>query len=470
MLIKNSTIVSPEFGTTRAEVLVQDGKIKAIGSGLSREQHDVVIDASGLHLFPGFIDPHMHLGNYLPFEEDCLTESRAAASGGITTLLTFCKLLRHSPTALSYLEVLGDVVDRINRNSHVDVGLHCVVTSVRHLQEAAAYVARGMHSFKFYMTYRNDTQALRRGTVGVDDAFLFRGYQAIGEHSPPALAMTHCENDDLCRALVPERPGQEWSFMDWEASRPMFGETEAISRAVLLAEAARCPLYIVHVSNGDALEVVRSARSRTGQTLWVEVTPHYLTLTAEMCEDLPDPSLAKTCPPVRSLSEIEHLWTGIRDGTVDTIGSDHCAIHPSQKGNLATADAGFASVDVYPALILTEGQKRNIPLERLAAVTSLNPARIFGLYPQKGSLRPGADADFALIDLSARWTYRAQDSLSATKLSPYEGWQLAAKTRMTILRGQVIYDDGVLPLSPRGKALVRGDGPNAPPVNEGVSN
>jgi len=454
LVVRGGTIVSGELGVFKADIFIQNGKIAELSVKPAVGRDVEVVDATNLFVFPGFIDTHMHLGNYLPFEEDCKTETRAAAAGGVTTLLTFCKVLRHRAEQVSYLEIFDEVAEQINRYSSVDVGLHCIVGTNQHMDEAGECVRRGVVSFKFYMAYRNDPQALERGTVGLDDGKIFRGYLKVGQAGPPALAMTHCENDDIIRELLAEGRNEKFSFESWEKAHPIFAEAEAIERAARMAAAARCPLFIVHMGSAG-LDVVRRFRRETGQTIWVETTPHYLCLTREYCANLPNPAIAKTAPPVRSREHVDELWEGVRDGTIDTIGTDHCASSSPQQPGFGTGGMGFTSVELYPALILTEGAKKNIPLDRLATVTSLNPARIFNLYPQKGSIRPGADADLALVDLSEPWTYRASESLSVTKFSPYDGWALNAKTRVTILRGQVIYDNGKFPMENQGKALVR---------------
>jgi dihydropyrimidinase len=454
LVVRGGTIVSGEMGVFKSDLLIRNGKIAELSLRANPGRDVEVLDASDLFVFPGFIDTHMHLGNYLPFEDDCETESRAAASGGVTTVLTFCKVLRHRTKQVSYLDILDEVAELINRLSTVDVGLHCVVGTDQHMDEAAACVRRGVVSFKFYMAYRNDPQALARGTVGLDDGKIFRGYQRVGQAGPSAIAMTHCENDDIIKELLSEGRHETFSFDAWERAHPMFAEAEAIERALRMAVAAKCPLFIVHMGSAG-LEVVRRFRRETGHRIAVETTPHYLCLTPGYCAQLSEPAIAKTAPPVRNSAEVDALWQGVRDGTVDTIGTDHCASSTAQQPGFGTGGMGFASVELYPALLVTEGRKRGIPLERLAAITSLNPARIFDLYPRKGSIRPGADADLALMDLSAPWTFRASQSVSTAKFSPYDGWQLTARTRATVLRGHVIYKDGEFAAERHGVALIR---------------
>lgn len=454
LLLRGGTLVSPELGILRADVLIADGRIASISTDSSEPKECRTIDVSGLHVFPGFIDPHMHLGQQRPFERDVRTETAAAAFGGTTTLLTFCKVARHRAGQQSYLSLFDEVARSIDDHAFVDVGLHCVVGTEQHIAEIPTCVSRGIRSFKFYMAYRDDEAAVARGVIGLDDGILFKGFQKLGaEVSRPAVAMVHCENNDVCRRLTAELAAEPMDYRGWASARPDFGEAEAVARAGMLTAAAGSDLYLVHISSAAGLEAARASRRHASRRVWVETTPHYLTLSAESVSLYRNPAVAKVAPPLRKESDIAALWAGIRDGSVDTVGTDHCPVEPPTSSDLRVTNPGFPSVELYPSLLLTGAMQRDVPLEQVAAVSSTNPARIFGLYPRKGSLLPGADADLAVVDLGKPWTFDVDRAMSATTFSPYDGIRLSVTVELTILRGHVVHESAKATGDHHGRAL-----------------
>jgi dihydropyrimidinase len=456
LLVTGGVVVFPDRGPLRVDLRAREGRVVELGERLSAGPGEAVLDATGRHVFPGFIDPHVHLGNVNPFVEDVETETLAAAAGGVTTLLTYLKVLRHRDRQLSYAEVLPEVERQVGELASVDVGLHLALSTAGHVEEIPVYLAAGCPSFKFYMGYREDPLAMRRGSVGVDDGFILGAMRAIAAAGDGATALVHCENEDIARALAARVPDRERaSFTDWADTRPPVVEAEAVQRACFLAREAGCPIYIVHLSSAAGLEMAREARSRGAAPVHVEVSTHHLLLTRDHAAALDPPGLAKVSPPIRGRPDVDALWQGIVDGTVDTVGSDHVAVPWERKqGSAMTADPGFAALDVFAPLVLTGACRRRVPLERVAQVCAGNAARIFGLAG-KGTLAPGADADLIVVSLDAPHTVDPARHLSSSRSSPYRGLPLTARVEATVLQGAVVARDGQVVAPRRGRLLAR---------------
>jgi dihydroorotase (multifunctional complex type) len=453
-VVAGGIVVFPEWGPLRVDLRASGGRIVEVGERLPARDGEAVLDATGRHVFAGFIDPHVHLGNANRFADDVATETLAAAAGGVTTLLTYVKVLRHRDSQVSYHEVLPEVLRAIDERASVDVGWHLAISTAQHVAEIPDYRRLGCHSFKFYMGYRDDPRALRRGSVGVDDGFILEAMRAIAAAGDGATALVHCENEDIARSLaarIPDPGRATWA--DWARTRPSLIEVEAIQRASLLAREAGAPLYIVHLSSREGLAAAREARARARAPVHVEVSTHHLLLTAEQAAALQPPGLAKVSPPIRERASVEALWQAVADGTVDTVGSDHVAMAWERKqGSALEADPGFAALDAFAPLVLTEACRRRVPLERVAQVCGGNSARIFGLRG-KGTLVPGSDADLIVVNLDAPGRLEAARNRSASRFSPYDGAPVTARVEATVLRGETIVRDGRVVAERRGRAL-----------------
>jgi len=440
VIIRSGTVVLPEVGTFVGDVWIEDGVVRALGRDL-RAQDAEYIEAGGCLVMPGFIDPHVHLGNYNEFAQDCLTESRAAAHGGVTTVMTHVKVLRHRPEETSYLDVLEEVSAAVAASSIVDVGAHLAISTDAHLDELEAYHELGIRSFKFYMGYRSDPRARRRGSVGVGDGFIYEGMRRIGR-LPGALALVHCENEEIASYLASHRPASTPSeFLDWADTRPPLIEAEAVQRAAYLAAEADCPFYVVHLSSAKALDAARRMRSLSSRPLWIEGNLHHLTMTRSDGAALEASALAKVSPPLRESGDIEALWGAVRAGELHTVGTDHCCLEWRGK-TLGTfeGEPGFPALDCLASLLISQVIERRLPLELAARITSYNAARIFGLYPRKGTLLPGADGDVVLIRTGEPSRVLASENLSAAKFTPYDGRPTQAVVEATLVRGRVVYD------------------------------
>ena len=449
LLIRNGTIVLPTTGLTEASVGARDGKVAAILATGEIADGAEEIDARGKIVFSGVIDPHMHigLGQGLP---DWETETRSAVMGGVTT---GCNFLMHGQ---SYFPIVQENLAAAQKSSYIDFAFHLVPSAPEHLEEMPEYRRRfGICSFKYLTSFRGSEGAYL-GVQGTDDGYMYRCLQIVAEMGE-GMFCVHPENIEVVWELRRQlqAAGRD-DLKAWDDSRPQVVEAEATYSVALYAQAVACPLYIVHVSGGMVLEEARRAKEKASRApLYIETCPHYLTHTS----DDPLGPLGKVNPPLRSRADIDALWEGIASGLVDTVGSDHCARgRERKKGSIWTSSAGFPGTATVLPVVLSEGvHRRGLSLSRVAQLTSYNTARIFGLYPRKGVIAPGSDADFAIVDLDKEQTVTPALLQSYADYSLYEGWKLKGWPVATIVRGQVVMRDGAIVGHPGVAQYIRGE-------------
>ncbi len=432
-VVKGGSLVIPYQGITRGDVGIREGRIAALAQEIPVGQGEVVLDARGLFVFPGFVDPHTHMGNYLPFIDDFRTETISAAAGGVTTLLALLKLDQFAPGG-SYLDVVDDIEVKLAGVPSIDFSFHCHIPGMRQALEASrCYTERGLQSFKFFTAYKG-----RKVAAGIDDGTIFALLRHIAKEAPGALPMIHPETDEIVQILTHEiRSSGRQGLAAWDDARPPLTEAQALLRILYLVERLGCPLYVVHVSSADALEVLMAYQAK-GLPVIGETCAHYLTLTTE----LPG-TAAKVNPPVRSRPHVEALWRGVKTGALTCLGSDHGAKPVSMKGDdIWEAVLAFPGLETSLPVVLTEASRRGVSPVKVAEIAAANPARAFGLAPQKGHLALGADADLVLVDLAADCVIRAADLHSAADFTPFEGMRVTAWPVTTVLRGQLIIDRG----------------------------
>lgn len=459
LVVAGGTVVDAE-GVWAADVGVTAGRIVGVAAPgcLSGAE---VIDARGLHVFPGLIDPHTHPGNYRPFEQDIADETRAAAAGGITTILGTVKCTRLGQPfrevttpddVCSYHDVFPLARKAMDQVGHVDVGLSYVMMDARHAREIPEYVAQhGVTSFKFFAG--NAGPGPWSGRVGMpvygDDGVQFLGFREAARAG--ALAMIHAENQQVARALQPEQQARAADLAAWSRHSPGWAEAEPIARSAVFAARAGARMYVAHVTSQEgAAAVARTQAERPGQVIG-ETCPQYLVLH----DQHPAGLLAKFIPPVHGRDDNEALWRALASGVIDCMGTDHIPQPRTQKlvpGDVWRCGAGGPGHETLLPLLLSGGR---LPLPRVAAVTSANPARAFGLWPRKGAVALGFDADLTLVDLGRRRTVRAGDFVTSADFTPYEGMELTGWPVMTILRGRVVMKDGQPVGPPTGRYLER---------------
>jgi allantoinase len=479
LLIKNVRVVRPGANTVvSSDIGITGEKFTKIAPGIPAGEAKSVYDGRGWLAFPGVVDSHMHTGIYSPLEEDAVSESRAAAQGGVTSSLNYVRsgqyyLNRGGP----YRDFLPEVLKLWAGRFHVDYGVHLAPIDPAHIKEIPDLVAAGVSSFKIYMFYgshglhgRSDDQRAFL-MIGPGDRydyshfeFVMRGIQAARERfrdqaSQISLSM-HCETAEILTAytkIVEADPKLE-GLAAYHASRPPHSEGLAVFIAsYLAAETALPTINLLHLSSRKALQAaLQMAEVFPHVDFRREVTIGHLMLDTSSKAGV----LAKVNPPIRPREDVEFLWQKLLEGKIDWVVSDHaCCRHETKAaknalGNIWLAKAGFGGTEYLLPALVSEGTKRGLSLNRIAALLSANPAKRFGLN-SKGDIVPGLDADLALVDPRETWTIRAKDSESTQGYTPFEGIELSSRVKATFLRGALVCENGNVAGKPRGRYLHR---------------
>lgn len=453
ILLMGGTVVNAD-GSSRADVRIEGENIASVGVDLQHRPNDTFLDVSGCYLFPGGIDPHTHFDlcvGATTTADDFSSGSRAAAVGGTTTVIDFATQEKGQTLA----QALCNWHAKADGRTFVDYGFHIAISELndRVLLELAGIVeSGGVSSVKLYMAYKRSMQ--------VDDAALLRTFQVAKEHG--ILVCVHCENGDVIEVLVEEaRALGHCAPMYHPLTRPIAAEREAINRAITLAEIAGASLYVVHVSSGNGLAVIREAQHR-GLAIYGETCPQYLLLDATRY-DGDDFSAAKfiMSPPLRPAENQGQLWTGLRDGALSTTGSDHCSFNFAGQKELGRGDFskipnGGPGVENRFGLLYTFGVAAGkIDIHQFVAITSSNAAKLFGLYPQKGVIAAGSDADIVVWDAASSQVISASTQMQNVDYNLYEGFRQAGAVRHVFLRGKQIVRNGALSGNPSGRYLSR---------------
>ncbi|MCR9255683.1 MAG: amidohydrolase family protein [Alphaproteobacteria bacterium] len=433
LLLENGEIVFPGQGVTRGSIGIVGDRIAAILGPDETATAAEVIDCTDRWVLPGLLDPHTHIG-FGDQESDFETESRSAALGGVTALLSF-----HRSDNLA--ESSGPWRAAGEARSMIDFGFHYGVTKREDVESLAVNATRfGITSIKVYLMYKGAYGA-SKGFTEVDDALLYRALLA-GAGLGNGVVGVHCENVEVIPVF--REPIQATGRNDlraWDEQSPGFLETENVFRVCFFGGKADCPVNIVHMSAAESLEVVENLRHPGRAPIHVETCAHYLSLS----HDAPVGLLGKVNPPLRSQADIDALWEGVRRGSISTIGSDHVPRKRVTKGpDLWKASAGFPGIGTLLPILIEEGwHKRSVPIETLAAATSRNVAALYSL-PGKGQIAPGFDADFAIVDPDREVVVDPELLESHSDYSPYEGMRFRGSVDATVRRGNVIMRDGVL--------------------------
>jgi len=439
-----------------AGVAIKDGTIAAVAPDHLLPEATRAIDARGKYVLPGLIDCHIHLG---PEYDDWQTGPIAAAHAGLTTLIGFGLYDDAKP------EPLDRAVERLRAQvegqSVLDFGFHFILPNQPAILEGLPRAFRlGVTSYKMFMTYKKRPRRM------CSDDFICRAMAVIAAQG--AVAQLHCENGDVLDYLESKAIAEGRVHpRDFPPTCPDWAEEEAINRAIKLGGLTGCPVYVVHLSTQLGLERIKQAQA-AGQRVWTETCPQYLLLTADEMERWGP--LAKMGPPLRRADgpDRDALWGGLAQGHIATVGSDHAPRakalkEPGWKNIFVDPGGkpipfGSPSVETMVPLMYSEGVvKRGLPLSWMARALAENPARIFGLYPKKGAIRVGADADLLLIDPAEETTVSVADHRGMAGWTLYEGWKVHGRPWMTLLRGEVLLNQGKLERSPGyGRYLHRG--------------
>ena len=469
LLVKNGTLVLPYVGSVRADLATREGRIAAIGEDIPAADAEEVLDAAGRLVFPGGVDAHYHLGIYRPLEVDAAEETRSSLVGGATSVLSYFRTGQHYLNRTGpYEEILPEVVAAVSGRSWTDFGFHLAPMDTRQVGEVPALVDRhGISSFKYYMFYKGfnlsaDSRDAKAFTMS-DEYDLGHLYQimeavvAAGRDTDRRVSLSlHCEQAELMRLFIDRvrGAGDPQTLKAYSDARPPLTERVAIGEATTLAAATACPVNLLHLSSGEALAAATEARlARPDLDLRTEVTLHHLCLNHD---DLPGLG-AKVNPPIRSAADSEALWAGVLSGKVDWVASDHACCLEEHKGDeLWPALPGFGGTGLLYPILLSEGMhRRGLAPHRVAELVSANPARAYGLWPRKGSLLVGHDADLTVVDPDLEQEVSTDLLLSGQDHCPFAGRKVRGWPVATVLRGRIAYRDGAVVGDPAGPFLPR---------------
>lgn len=439
ILIHGGMVVS-DSDVAPYDIVIEGEHIAALGlkGDFAPDSFDEILDATGLLVLPGLVDPHVHFD--APFmggktDHDFHTGTAAAAYGGITTVISFST----QPKGGSILQNLEEHEKNAGGRAYVDWSLHGLLydASEQTLSEIPELVKAGIPTYKCFTTYRHSGRLM-------DDDGMLRVLRATAESG--GMLMIHCENDAIVEHRLKQELAQGHTSWIYHArSRPGHAENVAIQRVVDLMKEERAPVYIVHASTAESVQIIQKAQLQ-GDPIHCETCTHYLILT----EDLLNSELGHLficSPPLRTQSDIDALWKASRSGPIQVISSDDAGLPSADRTRLAEGrfdkvPNGMPGVEPRLTMLYTEGvRKGRISLPRLVSLTSTNPARLFGLFPQKGSLAPGSDADIVLFDPDVRWTMSAETLHMNTDFCPFEGREVFGKPKSVLCRGEVVLRD-----------------------------
>lgn len=438
MVIEKGLVVLPG-GTRRVSVGVLDGKIVEVAAPGRELRGKTVIDATGRVVLPGLVDGHVHAGHGTPDRESFACASKAAAAGGITTIV---EMPLSEPSTVT-VRALEDKKASASEQCVVDFALYSGVLP-GHFDDIEPTFRAGAQAFKAFMCRCSNYPM-------TDDGTLLRGMRKVGELG--GVVCVHAENDTLIQELVDrfraEGRKDARAFID---SHPEYSELEAVHRLLFLAEQApECAVHVCHMSVASGAKLIREARGRGVANVTCETCPQYLGLTEDDLVRVG--AFAKCDPPVRSRETVDAMWGYVLDGTVDIVATDHSP-HPAARktgrsDDFWTVAEGCTGLQTMLPVLLTQGRPRGLSWERLAELCASRPAEIFGVADRKGRIEPGLDADFAIVDPDVSWTLRESDLFYLNPASPHTGETFTGRVSETILRGQVVCRDGAI-LAPEG--------------------
>ena len=440
-VIIGSHVVLPT-GIVDKNIVLDDGKIITLTNEIP--SCDLKINADELLAIPGVIDPHVHYGVYSPIEKAAVSESHAAAIGGVTTMMRMLRL------GDSYKKSLLSQLDASSKSHYVDYAIHASIFNNQQVDEMEYCVENGITSFKLYMNLGGDVghvymdmqpgkNLLQEQHVEVNSEIVQRVVEKAASLRCPLVV--HAEDYEECACGIKKAKEKNLDGLPaWSKSRSTESESKSIKTISKFARDSNCVLYFAHIGSRRALEQINEEK-KNGTKILTETCPHYLTLSHEKQEGY----LAKVMPPVRSKEDVSFVWNTINQNQIDTVATDHVANQLKLKldGNTVwDALAGFPSIGVSLSLLLSEGVNKNrITISQLTNLISLNAAKIFGMYPAKGSLEPNSDADITLVDLKKEHKATSELFGGFSDYTVYQDWKLKGWPVKTIVRGEIVSED-----------------------------
>ena len=468
--VVNGTVVIPYLGALRCDIGIRGGRIAALADAISSSEAESVVDARGKVVLPGAVDSHFHLGIYRDLAQDARSETASALVGGVTTVVSYFRTGRHYLNKSGpYREIFPEVLAATAGQAWTDYAYHIAVMTADQLDEVDWLVGeQGVGSFKYYMFYKGLNLAgdSTRGsdytmadTYDLGHLYLFmqrvaQAAEKYGRHGRVSLSL-HCEQAELIRVFIDEMKRSGLQGLEaYHRSRPPLTERLSMAEAVVLADATRCPVNLLHLSSEEAVTSgARARREFPHLDIRLETTLHHLALTYATAGGI----RGKVNPPIRTEADREALWQAVQDGRIDTVVSDHaCCSEADKEGDLWKALPGFGGTALLYPYLLSEGHgRRGLSLARVAELASANPARAFGLYPRKGALAVGSDADLAVVDLEREVAVTPEALNSAQDFTPFAGLKVRGWPTHTLLRGRVVWDGKAPKGQPAGRYVKR---------------
>ena len=449
ILLKGGTVVTAR-GTKKADVLISGEKIVAVGRRLSGDAH--VVNVSGKLIFPGFIDAHTHFDLEVSdtvTADDFDAGSKSAVAGGVTTVVDFATQNKG--------ETLTDALNNWHMkafgNSSCDYAFHMAISDWRQdiKEELPAMFEQGVTSFKVYMIY---------DAMELSDRAIYELMTALKPYG--GIVGCHCENSGIIGKLREEAVERgDTAPVFHPRTRPDYTEAEAVNRFLSIAKAADAPCIVVHLSTKAGYEEIIRAR-KNGVKVYVETCPQYLMLDDSVYRAPFDESAKYICsPPLRKPEDNRALWEALKEGRLDTVSTDHCSFTAEQKrageSDFTKIPNGMPGVETRAILLYTYGvKKRRLSLSQMCAYLSENPARLYGMYPKKGVIKAGSDADIVVFDPKGGGKITASNSYSKCGYSPYEGMHTVGGVERVYLRGRLVYSGGEVVLEHSGRFITRG--------------
>jgi dihydroorotase len=437
-LVINGGIVVSSDAEYRASIAIKDGLVHAIGAPEAMPEADEILDATGMHILPGAIDVHVHFRDPgYPQKEDFGSGTAAAAFGGVTTVFDMPNTL---PT-IANAEALAEKHKIASAKAYVDYGLYAVLgeESIGNIPEL---IEGGIIGFKCYMG--NTFGRIPSPTTGA----MLEAFELV---APTGKRISlHAETNSIMeRREARLRAAGRTEPLAHLASRPAVVAVEAVARAAILSEWTGARIHVLHISSAAELRPLAEAKAR-GVEITGETCPHYLLLSEKDYET--SGGIVRVNPPVRETPNQQPLWNALMDGTIDMVATDHAPHTPEEKtrNDIWTVDCGFPGVETQMPLMLTEVNRGRATIKDYVRWSAENPAKIWGLYPRKGTLTVGSDADIAIVDMKRPWTIEDAKIQSRSKISPWQGYQCSALPIHTLVRGRFVMKDRVLKEQARG--------------------
>lgn len=451
-VVVNGTLVVPGQEPAAMDVSIADGRIAGLHEPGTAPDAAEQIDAAGLHVFPGAIDPHIHLGGYQPLEVDTEPGTALAALGGVTTLVNYFKATG------SYLDLVPQYIETYERSAHIDSAFHLQLLTEPHLKDLAETTRGfGITSYKINLAWKGREKAVFDSDRPVDNGWVWSVMEAMRDIDLDRMVLNvHCENQELKNEARNRIAGEMTpDLLFYERLAPDFSETDSVLAMMLLARVTGVTTYLVHLSARLTMEALQLDWADNPRLLG-ETCPHYLMHTAGGGPGL----LATVSPPIRHQEDQDALWEALADGRLDAVGSDSNPILRDTKmgdGKFWSVKPGFDGVGfIVPSLLDGGYHRRGLPLGRIAQIMAENPARIFGLYPQKGTIAEGSDADLVLVDLDAEHTVGDEATAPHSDFSIFDGMTFRGWPVITMSRGEIIAREGRMISTPgRGRYLAR---------------